>query len=160
MGRLQKNARRSWKLVKETSREFWEDNVLALGAGLAYYSAFSIVPILVIVIAIAGVAFGEEEVRSEIHEQVRGLVGSEGAGQIQTMMEGASAHPKTGKVAALLGLVTLVLGATGVSQGCFSRDFCSSGKTTDPKSTSFTAPSASPRMSGGAASRASASMRC
>jgi membrane protein len=113
MGRLAKSARRSWKLVKETSREFWEDNVLALGAGLAYYSVFSIVPILVIVIAIAGIAFGEEAVRTEIYGQARGLVGSEGAGQIQTMMENASAHPKTGKAAALVGLATLVLGATG-----------------------------------------------
>jgi len=154
MGRLAKSARRSWKLVQETSREFWEDNVLALGAGLAYYSVFSIVPILVIVIAIAGIAFGEEAVRTGIYGQARGLVGSEGAGQIRTMM---NAHPHR---AAVWKKRRDTGGPARSIQGCFSRAFCSPGRTTDPNSVSFNAPSASSRIIGGTASRASASMRC
>ena len=134
MGRLAKSARRSWKLVQETSREFWEDNVLALGAGLAYYSVFSIVPILVIVIAIAGIAFGEEAVRTGIYGQARGLVGSEGAGQIRTMM---NAHPHR---AAVWKKRRDTGGPARSIQGCFSRAFCSPGRTTDPNSVSFNAP--------------------
>jgi membrane protein len=100
-------------LLKETFSEFGEDKVQRLGAALAYYTIFSLAPLLVIVIAIAGFVFGEEAARNQIVGQISGLVGESGAELIQTMIQGAS-EPRTGIIATIVGIVTLVLGAGGV----------------------------------------------
>ncbi|MCW5851091.1 MAG: YihY/virulence factor BrkB family protein [Anaerolineae bacterium] len=100
-------------LLKETYQEFNEDKVPRLGAALAYYTLFSLAPLLVVVIAIAGLAFGEEAARGQIEGAMGGLVGQQGAEAIQAMIKGAS-HPASGILATILGLVTLLLGASGV----------------------------------------------
>ena len=103
----------SGSLLLEAFREWRRDNALELGAALAYYTVFSLAPLLVIVIAIAGLAFGREAAQGEIFSQFRGLIGAEGAAVIQTAVESAS-KPASGIIAGLVGLVALILGAGGV----------------------------------------------
>ncbi len=93
-------------------RAWWDDNVPRLGASVAYYTLFAIGPILLVVIAVAGLAFGTAAVRGEVVMQLEGLVGSEGAQAIQALLEGASRRP-SGILATIIGSVTFVLAATG-----------------------------------------------
>jgi membrane protein len=91
---------------------WWNDNVPRLGASLAYYTLFSLAPVLVVAIAIGGLIFGPEAVRGEIVGQIKGLIGREGAEAVQAMLEGA-ARPSSGIAATAAGIVTFFLGATG-----------------------------------------------
>jgi len=91
---------------------WYSDNVPRLGASLSYYTLFSFAPILVIVIAIAGAAFGAEAVRGEVARQLTGLVGETGAKAIQDLIKNAH-EPRMGTVASVIGVVTFLLGATG-----------------------------------------------
>lgn len=91
---------------------WWNDNVPRMGAALAYYTLFSVAPILIVAIAIAGLAFGPEAVRGEIVSQIDGLVGREGAQAVQAMLEGA-ARPSSSIPATIIGIITFFLGATG-----------------------------------------------
>lgn len=100
-------------ILKTTFKEWTEDKAPRLGAALAYYTIFSLAPLLIIAIAIAGLAFGEQAAQHQLQEQIRGMVGSQGAEAIQTMIAKAS-RPSSGIVATIIGLVTLVLGASGV----------------------------------------------
>jgi membrane protein len=83
-----------------------------MGAALAYYTLFALAPILVVAIAVAGLAFGPEAVRGEIVGQIDGLVGREGARAVQAMLEGA-ARPSSSIPATIIGIITFFLGATG-----------------------------------------------
>ena len=100
-------------LLKESFREWVDDNAPRLGAALAFYTAFSLSPVLVVVIAIAGLAFGHEAAQRQIMGQVQGLLGEQGAKAVATMLQDAS-KPSSGIVASVVGLVTLLIGATGV----------------------------------------------
>jgi membrane protein len=91
---------------------WWNDDVPRLGASLAYYTLFSLAPILVIAIAIGGLIFGAEAVRGEIVGQIQGLTGREGALAVQAMLEGA-AKPSSSIAATVAGVITFFLGATG-----------------------------------------------
>ena len=102
-----------WPLLKDTFQEWQEDKVPMLAASLAYYTMFSLAPLLIIVIAIAGLAFGEEAVRGQVDDQIQGLVGSDGAEAIQTMIANAY-QPTSGIFATIVSIVTLLLGASGV----------------------------------------------
>jgi membrane protein len=83
-----------------------------MGAALAYYTLFALAPILIVAIAIAGLAFGPEAVRGEIVGQIEGLVGLEGARAVQAMLEGA-AKPSSSIPATIIGVITFFVGATG-----------------------------------------------
>jgi membrane protein len=83
-----------------------------MGAALAYYTLFSLAPILVVAIAIAGLVFGPEAVRGEIVGQIDGLIGHQGAQAVQAMLEGA-ARPSNSIPATIVGVITFFLGATG-----------------------------------------------
>jgi membrane protein len=102
-----------WKVVKRALAGFWNDNVPHLGAALSYYTLFALAPILVIAMAIAGLVFGGQAVRGEIVGQIEALVGRDGGLAVQAMLEGA-ANRSSGKLAAVLGIITFFLGATGV----------------------------------------------
>jgi membrane protein len=91
---------------------WWNDDVPRLGASLAYYTLFSLAPVLIVAIAIGGLVFGEEAVRGQIVGQIQGLLGRQGATAIQSMLEGAS-RPSTSLPATVVGIVTFFLGATG-----------------------------------------------
>ncbi|MEH2455699.1 YihY/virulence factor BrkB family protein [Nostoc sp.] len=107
------NLQAIWKLLQETFKEWSEDKASRLAAALAYYTIFSIAPLLIIVIAIAGVVFGEEAARGQIVAQIQGLVGKDGAQFIQTAIQNAN-KPQTGAIASIISVVVLLVGATGL----------------------------------------------
>lgn len=92
---------------------WWNDNIPRMGASLAYYTLFSLAPILVIAVAIAGLAFGEEAVRGQIAAQLHDLIGMTGAEAIQSVVLSASISQQAAS-ATVLGLVAFIFGATGV----------------------------------------------
>jgi membrane protein len=100
------------ELSQWTFKEFREDNVLRLGAALAYYSVFSLGPLLVIVVGIAGLVFGKDTIRRHLSEQIASLVGSGSAQIIESMM--AARSKDAGLMATVLGIALLLLGASGV----------------------------------------------
>jgi membrane protein len=100
-------------LFKETYTDFVEDKAPRLGAALAYYTAFSLAPLLVIVIAIAAMVFGQEAAQGQIVGTIQGFVGENGARAIQEMIAGASKHG-SGITATIIGVITLLFGASGV----------------------------------------------
>ncbi|MEH2317177.1 YihY/virulence factor BrkB family protein [Nostoc sp.] len=107
------NLQAIWKLLQETFKEWSEDKASRLAAALAYYTIFSIAPLLIIVIAIAGAVFGEEAARGQIVGQIQGLVGKDGAQFIQTAIQNAN-KPHTGAIASIISVVVLLVGATGL----------------------------------------------
>ena len=102
-----------WPLIKESASQWTEDYAPSMGAALAYYTIFSIAPLLVIAIAVAGFFFGADAASGEIFAQLRGMLGDEGATAIQGLVKSAS-EPGKGTFAAIAGVVTLLLGATTV----------------------------------------------
>ena len=107
------NPQAMWELLKETYTDWSEDKAPRLGASLAYYTVFSLAPLLLIVISIAGLAFGQEAVEGRIVGQLGGLVGENSAQAIQSMIQSAR-RPQTGAIATGIGLATLLFGASGV----------------------------------------------
>lgn len=107
------NLKAVWGLFQETFSEWNKDKASRLAAALAYYTVFSLAPLLIIVIAIAGSVFGEEAARGEIVKQIQGLVGRDGAEVIETAIENAS-KPTEGTIASIISLVALLFGASGV----------------------------------------------
>lgn len=102
-----------FSLLKETFQEWQEDNASLLASSLAYYTIFSLAPLLILIIAIVGAIFGEEAARGEIVSQIRGLVGVEGAKVIETAIAN-SAQPETSRWASFISVVVLFFGASGV----------------------------------------------
>jgi membrane protein len=100
-------------LLRETFSEWQSDDALGLGAALAYYTIFAMAPLLVLVIALAGLVLGRSAAEGELVGQLESLIGATGAQAIQGMIAQASG-PKTGIVASLASIVTMALGATGV----------------------------------------------
>lgn len=101
------------KLLKETFQEWQNDDASSLAASLAYYTSVSLAPLLIIFISIAGAVFGEEAARGEIVNQIRGLVGVNGAELIETAIENAS-QPQISNFASIISIVILLFGASGV----------------------------------------------
>lgn len=101
------------RLLKEAFQEWQEDKVSLLAAALAYYTVFSITPLLVIAIAIAGAVFGQDAAKGEILEQVNGLVGDQGAQAIEVALANAD-RPEISGVASIISVVVLLIGASGV----------------------------------------------
>jgi membrane protein len=101
-------------ILKETASEWMEDQAQSLGAALAYYTVFSLAPLLLIAIAIAGFFFGREAAQGQIFDQLRGLLGEASGKAMQDMVQNANTKPATGVMAALIGAVTLLFGASGV----------------------------------------------
>jgi membrane protein len=102
-----------WPLVKESINQWSDDYAPSMGAALAYYTIFSIAPLIVIAVAVAGFVFGAEAARGEIFAQLRGMIGDDGAAAIQGLVKSASETGK-GTFAAIAGVVTLLIGATTV----------------------------------------------
>ena len=113
-GSVEPVTRQSLKdLAKKALSSWSEINAPRLGAALAFYTMLSIAPLLVISIAIAGMAFGQEAVRGNVVWQIQDLVGTEGGRAIQAILEHAD-KTGAGVAAGLLGIVTLLFGASGV----------------------------------------------
>jgi membrane protein len=101
----------AWTLIYESVNDWMNDRASRKGAALAFYTVFSLAPIIILSIAIAGMFFGQEAARGEIFEQVQGLLGADAARAIQAMVQNAS-RPGAGIIATLIGVVTLFIGAT------------------------------------------------
>lgn len=107
--------RAAWELVRDSASEWSADNCSQLGAALAFYTFFSLAPLLVIVIAVAGIAFGREAAQGRVVEQIQGLVGPQAAVLIQGLVARAQ-DPDRGRAAGVIGGLTLLFGAAGVVQ--------------------------------------------
>ena len=99
--------------LREVVQKWSNDNALTLGAALAYYTVFSIAPLLVLVIAVAGLVFGRAAAQGEIVTQIQGMLGTAGAELIESMIKRAS-EPASGVIATVVSLVTMFFGASGV----------------------------------------------
>lgn len=100
-------------LIKETFKEWQKDKAPTLAAALAFYTVFSLAPLLIIVIAVAGLVFGQEAAQGQLVGQLQSLVGKDGAEIIQQLVANAS-HRQSGIIATLVGVGTLLWGATNV----------------------------------------------
>jgi membrane protein len=98
-------------LIRETIGNWQRDRAPRMGAALAYYITLSLAPTVIIVLAVAGLAFGAKAAQGRLVWQIQGLVGHEGAKVIQSLIDGTRA-PKSGIIATLLGLATLFFGGT------------------------------------------------
>ncbi len=103
----------AWLLLKDTVAGFLADHAFSRGAAIAYYTVFSIAPIIVIAVAAAGLIFGEGAVRGAIANELEDLMGRPGAEAVQSMVRGASNHAN-GVLATILGSLTLIAGASAV----------------------------------------------
>ncbi|MDB5315299.1 MAG: ribonuclease [Rhodospirillales bacterium] len=103
---------RIWAMLKDTGEGFIADDCLTRAAGIAYFTLFSIGPLLFIAKGIAGLVFGQNEIDDAIAEQLTGMVGEQAAGEIRTMAEGALGQARSGW-AIVIGIVTLLLTAGG-----------------------------------------------
>src|SRR5919106_4223609 len=103
-----------WQFVKQTVTQWFEDDPFQLAAALSYYTLFSLAPLLIIVIAVAGFAFGREAAQNQIVETLQGMIGQESAQAIQGMIQNASNKPKTGMISTVIGIIALLIGAGGV----------------------------------------------
>jgi membrane protein len=104
---------RWWTPLQETASRWSEHKAARLGAALAYYSVFSIGPLVVIAIAIAGLVFGAEAVQSQVFGALKGLLGDTGTQAVDAMLKGAN-RPREGMLATALGIGTLLFAAVGV----------------------------------------------
>jgi len=102
-----------WSMIKESFAAWSDDYAPSMGAAISYYTAFSIAPLLLIVIAIAGFFFGKDAASGYLYAQIAGILGTDGAQAVQAMVESAS-NTAEGVVATVVGVVLLVIGATTV----------------------------------------------
>lgn len=100
-------------MAKETLSSWSDDYAPSMGAALAYYTMFSVAPLLLIVISVAGLVFGRDAATGEIFEQLQGLMGVQGAQAIQALLQSVN-KPAEGIIATVIGVVVLVIGATTV----------------------------------------------
>lgn len=105
--------RELWLLLRDTANAWIDDRAPSMGAALAFYALFSLAPLLIIAIAIAGVFFGEDAARGEIVAQISGFIGHEAAASIQSIIESAR-NPASGTVAMTIGILTLIITASTV----------------------------------------------
>ena len=102
-----------WGLIKEAGSGFSDDKVLKLSGSLAYFTIFSIGPLILIIIFLADLFWGREAVEGSIYGQIKGFIGPDAALQVQDIIKNAAISGKS-TFTAVVGIVTLVIGATGV----------------------------------------------
>lgn len=102
-----------WSLLKETFREFKDDEATRVAAALSYYTVFALPPLLVLLVTIAGAIWEPADVQGRIEGQIRALLGADGASAIRAMLENANRPGEGGLLPALLGIAGLLFGATG-----------------------------------------------
>ena len=102
-----------WKLLGKSFKGFGEDKVTKLSASLAYSTVFSLGPLLIVIIFLCGIFFGQEAVQGSVYNQMKQFVGEDAALQLQTIIQNAAISGK-GELAAIIGVITLLIGATAV----------------------------------------------
>ena len=107
------NLKQGWQLVKAAAASWVADYAPSMGAALAYYTLFSIAPLLLIVISVAGLVFGQDAARGEIVAQLQGLMGSDAAKAVEGLIASVN-KPSKGILSTLIGVGVLLVGATTV----------------------------------------------
>jgi len=102
-----------WQMIKAAVNAWLDDYAPSMGAALSYYTLFSLAPLLIIVIAVAGMVFGQQAAQGEIVAQLRGIMGAEGALAVEGLLK-AAREPAKGMVATIVGIAILLLGATAI----------------------------------------------
>ena len=103
-----------WYVTRETIANWSKHAATTHSAAIAYLSLFSLAPLLILVVALSGWAFGAEAAQGEIQRELGRFIGADAATAVQSLVAAASARPRTGRIAAILGAVTLLVSATGV----------------------------------------------
>jgi membrane protein len=107
------NVKSGFTLIKESFQEWQKDGALDLGAALAFYTIFSLAPLLLVALAVAGLLWDRGQIQGQLIAQIQGLMGPQGAQAVQTMLANAGQHG-SGVLATVIGVVTILFGATGV----------------------------------------------
>ena len=102
-----------WKVLKNSFTGFSDDKVMKLSAALAYYTVFSVGPLLIVIVFLCSLFFAREAIEGTIYGQIQGFVGHDAALQLQQIIKSATIGGKT-KIAAIIGIITLVIGATSM----------------------------------------------
>jgi membrane protein len=102
-----------WSALKKAFSGFSEDKLTKLSASLAYYTVFSLGPLLIVIIFLCGIFLGREAVEGTVYTQIKGFIGADAAAQVQEIIKNASISGKGG-LAATIGVITLLIGATTV----------------------------------------------
>jgi len=105
--------RRLGTVLSKAVNAWIDDHAQSMGAALSYYTVFSLAPLLLITIAVAGLVFGREAAQGAVVEQLQGLIGQNGAQAVQELLKNVS-KPSEGIVATITGVVVLIIGATSV----------------------------------------------
>lgn len=115
MNLMKKNSRLKdfWEVVKNTFKGFSDDKVTKLSGSLAYYTVFSMAPLMIVIISLAGFFLGQEAAEGKVYGQLASFVGHDTAAQLQEMIKNASLAGKS-KLAAIIGGASLLIGATTV----------------------------------------------
>jgi membrane protein len=108
-----KKIRSAFTLLKHSAYAFSDDNAFKLSASLSYYTIFALAPLLIIIISLSGYFFGREAVQGKVYEELKGLLGSDAALQIQQIISNAE-HTHATTLGTIIGIVILFIGATGV----------------------------------------------
>lgn len=106
-------AKDAWSILKKTFNSFLEDRALKLSAALSYYTIFSLAPLLLLMISLAGLFLGRDAIQGHVFSEINGLIGNEAALQIQDIIKHMELSGKT-NMAVIIGSVTLIIGATSV----------------------------------------------
>jgi len=110
---MKKKIKNIYTYLKQVFTEFVEDNILKYSASLAYYTVFSLAPVLIVIISICGVLFGKEAIQGHIYGQIKGLVGNDAAVQIQETIK--NIHLTGHNIfATIISIIVLLIGATGI----------------------------------------------
>ena len=110
---MKKKIKNIYTYLKQVFTEFAEDNILKYSASLAYYTVFSLAPVLIVIISICGVLFGKEAIQGHIYGQIKGLVGNDAAVQIQETIK--NIHLTGHNIfATIISIIVLLIGATGI----------------------------------------------
>ena len=105
--------KRLWQVLKKSFQGFIDDRITKMSSSLAYYTIFSMAPLLIIIISLSGLFLGREAAEGKIYTQLSNFIGPNTASQLQTMIHNASLTGKS-KFAAIIGVITLIIGATTV----------------------------------------------
>jgi membrane protein len=100
-------------LLKTAGKSFAQDDAIKLSASLSYYTVFALGPVLLLIISIAGIFYGEAALQGKLFSQIKGLVGNSAAYQLQTILANIQKADKS-VTGAIVGFIVLVIGATGV----------------------------------------------
>ncbi|MGN6267498.1 MAG: YihY/virulence factor BrkB family protein [Ginsengibacter sp.] len=105
--------KRLWDVLKKSFKGFSNDRITKMSSSLSYYTIFSMAPLLIIIISLSGLFLGQDAAEGKIYDQLSNFIGSNAASQLQTMIQNASLSGKS-KFAAIIGIATLIVGATTV----------------------------------------------